>query len=643
MIKRWIARRRRRLDLYGRVRELETRLQTVLTASASLADRQAGRLVDLESAVEAVAQRLQAAEDAAHGLKDDIDRSHRSLETARKQDLAPLSVRLGRLEAQRQLDIEEARKTASASIVALKGAVLSWRSQTDSLADIDRILPSQNYVGRPSEDARPIRLRPSLVAGVPLSQAGLSERVHVVSLAPDGSPMGETLRADMTDDSWVAYAPLGSLLSPDFGHTVLEHAAEHPDVAIFYGDDFAVDTEEAIDQLFLKPDFDLTLLCGQDYVGFPLVVRVSALRALGDLDRGRATAAGSDLLFRAHARGMPIRRIPKVLLAHPGARVRSTVPDYRAMLRAQPALAAYEILPGLTLNSFRLARRFEPAEQEAVSVLIPTRRAKPQGSIETYIERLLSSLTSTDWPMDRLNIIVGDDIGDTPEWATRRWPFKLTRVETRRGPLEPFNYAAKMNGLWRQAQTEQLVFMNDDVRALDGGWLKALQTFAMDPGVGGVGARLLFEDGSLQHAGMAPHRDGAAHLWIQRQGSKGAYQGWPLIHREWSMVTGAIFATRRSLMEQVAGFDERFSLEFNDTDLCLRLRSAGYRIVATPFAQMVHVERASRRGAAPPEADVRLFNSRWSKWLEDDPSWHPDLDRTRIEVVPMPAPDAWYR
>ena len=109
------------------------------------------------------------------------------------------------------------------------------------------------------------------------------------------------------------------------------------------------------------------------------------------------------------------------------------------------------------------------------------------------------------------------------------------------------------------------------------------------------------------------------------------------------MVTGAVFATRRSVLERMGGFDERFSLEFNDSDLCLRLRAFGYRIVYTPHAELVHVEKASRGKAEPPGGDRALFRSRWSAWLEADPSWHPGLRRDLIEVAPeRPADGSWF-
>lgn len=675
MIKRWIARRRRRLDLYGRMRGAEDRLREVTGLLGEMIQR-TERLGGLEHDLAEMERRLAQAEARFEPLEREIgevaEASHRestSLQErlsdldARISDVAReveravgglpaaetavaaangLSIRVARLETQRQLDIEEGRRTALASLSELKRTIIRWRSADEALTQIDRTFPTRDYVGRSSENRRPPRVYAGLTAGVPFLEASSSDRLHMVALAQDGAPTEQAAVPVIDDDVWVAIAPAGSLASPDFSSIVLDHIDRHPEVAVFYADDIAVQTEEAIDQIRLKPEFDLTLLSAQDYVGAPLIVRGDALKALGGLDRARGTAACADLLFRAHARGLIIRRIAEVLLAHPGRRVRASAVDYRSMLQAQASLDAYQIRPGATLDSFRLERRFTGSQEPPVAVLVPTRRTTLPGSDVTYVERLLSSLAATDWPMDRLTVVVGDDVVGTPEWALRRWPFRLQRVETPRAPDTDFNYAAKMNVLWRTAEAEQIVFMNDDVQALDGDWLKALQTFALDPGVGGVGARLLFEDGSLQHAGMAPHGPGTAHLWVQRLGSAGVYQNWSQVHREWSMVTGAIFATRRSLMERMGGFDERFSLEFNDTDLALRLREAGYRIVATPFAQMVHAERASRKDTPPPGEEAELFFEQWSDWLANDPSWHPNLDRNRIEMMPAPEPGAWY-
>ncbi|MDT8870494.1 glycosyltransferase [Komagataeibacter rhaeticus] len=100
-----------------------------------------------------------------------------------------------------------------------------------------------------------------------------------------------------------------------------------------------------------------------------------------------------------------------------------------------------------------------------------------------------------------------------------------------------------------------------------------------------------------------------------------------MAQREWSMVTGAVFATRRTVLERINGFDERFSLEFNDIDLCLRIRNLGYRLVYNPDAVFTHAEKISRGETIPPGEERALFLSRWSRWLENDPASHPRFAR----------------
>jgi hypothetical protein len=289
-----------------------------------------------------------------------------------------------------------------------------------------------------------------------------------------------------------------------------------------------------------------------------------------------------------------------------------------------------------------LRRRFA-GDQPPVTLVIPTCRSLHPGSGRAHLELLLDRIAQTDWPMDRLTVLVGDDIAGEPAWATRGWPFALRRIETPRGAEEPFSYARKMNLLWRQAETEHLVLMNDDVRPERPDWLAALMTFAMDEGVGGVGARLLYEDGRLQHAGIIPHLRAICHAWLSRRPEHGSYQHWADVHREWSMITGAVFATRRAVMEQVDGFDEAFALEYNDVDLCLRMRALGLRLVVTPDAEMAHVEKASRGPGVPQGSELARFLSRWGPWLEQDPAWHPGLRRDMFDLLPQDDPGAWYR
>ncbi len=210
-------------------------------------------------------------------------------------------------------------------------------------------------------------------------------------------------------------------------------------------------------------------------------------------------------------------------------------------------------------------------------------------------------------------------------------------MATPRPPGTPFNYAHKMNCLWRLARTEHIVLMNDDLVIATPDWLEALMTFAMEPDVGGVGARLLYPSGTLQHVGMAfGPRDACAHLFLDEPGDAPSYGNWADVHREYSVVTGAVFATRRSLLDEINGFDERFSLNWNDVDMCLRMRLLGLRIVYTPHAELIHYESASRGRSSVRGSEMALFLERWRQLFEDDPAYHPRLSRALATPVPLP-------
>lgn len=492
-------------------------------------------------------------------------------------------------------------------------------------------------------------LAPHLHLGSNLADADLGETMILVPLNKDLAPLSPRLGLDNnhnalpTDrDHWIVFAPSDAVLAPLF-RSILEAQCEaRPDVAIFYTDDVALGEETLGRQLCLKPGFDPDLLVAQDYIGVPLIVRASVLHELGGLDPKFGGAGLSKLLFQADALGMSIARIPTPLLALTGCRTVVLRDVRRHMIATLPSFAAFDIEDGLLPETLRLSRRFAPHMVPEVTIVVPTQQSAPGSGGDPYISGLLHALTKTDWPMERMHVLVGDDLSGESVWANRHWPFKLTRISTSRQSNEPFNYASKMNRLWRLAKTEHLVLMNDDVLPRDPGWLRALLTFSMDQGVGGVGARLLYPDDTIQHVGIAPLFGVVAHPWLSLPAHKPTYGDWSLVHRGWSAVTGAVFATRRSLLDQVNGFEERFTLEFNDIDLCLRLRALGYRIIMTPHAELEHVEKASRGKTLPPGEDVALFLERWHSWLAEDPSFHPMIRPDRIDLEPMVEAGAWY-
>lgn len=467
-----------------------------------------------------------------------------------------------------------------------------------------------------------------------------SEGLVPVPLEDDLSWDGTAIR-DGDPNDWILFAPRNARISPDARHFVLSSSTNRPDVSLFYADDVAAG-EDMLNRLSLKPDFNHTLFVAQDYIGAPVAVRRKMLMSVGGLDPVRGTAVLYDLILRVAEAGGAISRITEVLIGYEGKRPVADTMARRAALTARKGFSDVELVEGDAPGLLLQRRRFVGADYPAVTIVIPTRRTLRPKSGGTYIEALLASIAQAAWPMDRVTVIVGDDVVGEPDWAKQSWPFKLKRVETPRASGAPFNYSSKMNRLWRESSDEQIIFLNDDVVPASAQWLPALLGFSTDESVGGVGARLYYEDGSLQHAGMFPAFRTVVHAWLGWPVEAATYNNWSLAQREWSIVTGAVFATRLSILKQTNGFDERFSLEFNDVDLCLRIRNLGYRIVYNPDAQFTHAEKASRGDSMPPGQEVALFLSRWAKWLDNDPASHPSLSKVRFDLVADPNPKAWY-
>lgn len=488
---------------------------------------------------------------------------------------------------------------------------------------------------------QPPQLDPDFSSAKRFRDFARSEGLVPVALKDDLSWDGSAI-PDGSATDWILFAPGNAYISPDLRHYFLSSSTNRPDVSLFYADDVAAG-EPMLNRLNFKPDFNRTLLVAQDYIGAPVAVRRKMLTDVGGLNPERGNAVIYDLILRVAEAGGVIARITEVLIGYEGHRPVAQVLERRLALTARKGfgdnIALFEgEAPGLLLQK----RCFAKDRHPAVTIVIPTRRTQRPKSAETYIETLLASIAQAAWPMDRVTVIVGDDVIGEPNWSSKPWPFTLERIETPREPGQSFNYASKMNRLWRVANDEQIIFMNDDAIPTTADWLPALLDFAVDDTVGGVGARLYYDDGSIQHVGMFPSFRTVVHAWLGWPTEAKTYQDWSLAQREWSVVTGAVFATRLSILKQVNGFDERFSLEFNDVDLCLRIRNLGYRIVYNPNAQFTHTEKASRGETIPPGGEVALFLSRWSRWLDNDPASHPGFSKARLDLAAQPQSGAWY-
>ncbi|WP_299952279.1 glycosyltransferase [uncultured Modestobacter sp.] len=372
-----------------------------------------------------------------------------------------------------------------------------------------------------------------------------------------------------------------------------------------------------------KPTASPELLLAQPDFAAGVAISRSALRELGGPDPRMGTAEWYDLVLRA-AEGGSGGHVPEPLVrrrADLGAPlVRPT--DAAAAARASCArrgLAVDDVTPvevrGRVIGQWV---RLTPPADARVSIVVPTRGSS---SVVRGVERChVVELARSVWVPDRfpglVEFVVVHD-ADTPQAVLD----ELADIvgDGLRTVLfdEPFNFSRKCNVGAVAATGELLCFLNDDVEVLSPDWLAAMTGHLVDPDVGLVGAKLLLEDGSLQHVGHG-YRDGhAGHPLLGWPANTLALGGSAQLAGARSGVTAACAVVRAADHAAVGGFSEILPLNYNDVDFCLKIRRRGQRIVYTPHAELFHFESQTRIARLLSwERDVIL--RRWRTMMEHD-------------------------
>jgi ADP-heptose:LPS heptosyltransferase/GT2 family glycosyltransferase len=376
-------------------------------------------------------------------------------------------------------------------------------------------------------------------------------------------------------------------------------------------------------EAFFKPGFSPDLLAAWNYIGRAWFATAGLLRRAGGLGTGP-----DDRLLRLTEAARAVVHVPQPLL-----RAADTPDDPAAEAARAAALAragtAGTIEPGLLPGRFRIRRAVPPG---TVSILIPTNGAG--GHIETCIASLRALTAYRDFELICIENI-------PPERAALRPRLRDLADQVIAAP-PTFNWSHFNNLAAAAARGSRLLFLNDDVEAIDPGWLDAMLEAAADPAVGVVGARLLYPDRTVQHAGM--FLSGTAtgrHAFRFAAETDPGYFGLALTPRNVSAVTGAAMLMRREHFDALGGFDETHQVINNDLDFCLRTLDAGKRVVVTPHATLIHHELASR-GRLEERYDLAGFERRWRpRFAAGDPfhnpnlasdhdDWRPNEERARI-------------
>lgn len=433
---------------------------------------------------------------------------------------------------------------------------------------------------------------------------------------------------------YVTFMDHDDVIEPDAVYR-LAMAAEDTGADLIYSDE-AVTTDDigSIIEVRARPAFSHDYYMSHPYFVHMVCLRTSLAQQLGGWDENLPISADVDFVLRAIEQAKAVAHVPSVLYrwrTHGGSAghmkqdmVTAAMTDILRRHLGRSGLPA-TVSPGLGYNEYRLDW---PDDGGEVLIVIPTRNR---------IDLLRTCIDSIEQTSRGANIRIVVIDHESTDRKTVAYLKRLSARHTVMPYSGIFNYAL-MNNLAVKThgkQAEYILFLNNDVEARENGWIPRLRSLAGRPGIGAVGPLLLYGDDRVQHAGVLMAFSGAADHAMKFQAayiSKGrrhpGYNCNLTSVRDYSAVTAACLMIRHDVWRQVHGFDEGFVVGFNDTDLCLRIIDAGYKVLYDGQTVLYHHESATRtesKSVDHPADDTRL-HARWPGFFtHGDPFYSPLL------------------
>ena len=473
--------------------------------------------------------------------------------------------------------------------------------------------------------------------------ADLDPRIRVTSSPVNGGISAATNGAlALAGGDFVVFLDNDDELAPHALAVMSEAIDADPQADVLFSDE---DKTNELGELFepaFKPDYAPDTLLSSAYMCHLLVIRRSLVEEVGGLRSAFDGSQDYDLMLRTTERARSVVHVPDVLyhwrmIAGSAAGDTSAKPwayeaGHRALQdamdrRGEDALVdANTVVPGL----YHVRRRV--TGDPLVSLIVPF---KDEPALLTQCVQSVCESPG----YDRFEIVLVDNGSVLPETKTL-----LDRLSEHPRVLlleepGPFNWSAINNDAAAASNGDLLLFMNNDVEATSRGWLLPMVEHAQRADVGAVGARLLYPNRTIQHAGVVVGMsDAAAHVLQDLPEDYPGYLTWAFMTRNCSAVTGACLMTSRALFEQLGGFAADLPVAFNDIDYCLRLRAEGRLVVYTPLAELVHHESRTR-GHTDDAVELPRFLSRWAGTIAaGDPYHNPNLSYWR-PWCPLSSPE----
>jgi len=417
-------------------------------------------------------------------------------------------------------------------------------------------------------------------------------------------------------------------LSMDALYQLIETFSTHPDTDLIYTDEDKIDAQGQRYDPYFKPDWNPDLFYSQNFLNHLTVYRRTLVNEMGGFQTGYSGWENYDLTLRYLEWISPqkIYHIPRILYHQRKTDIVLNSDIACQALRAhfQRLRQTVKVVPAIGPHT-RVIYPL-PTQPPLVSLIIPTRDKLKllRGTVEGLLHQ-------TNY--QNLELIIMDNESVEPETLNYLKQLqKNARVIVIRH-VAPFNYSQLNNLGVSRAQGDIICLLNNDLEVITPDWLTEMVSHALRPEIGAVGAKLYYANDTLQHAGVIIGLGGmAGHGFRYLAKESSGYQWKPFLIQNYSAVTGACLVMRRPVFLEIGGLNERhLKVAFNDVDLCLRLRKRGYRIVWTPYAELYHLESASRgldntfKKFVRLQRELKYMRSRWGPTLKHDPYYNPNL------------------
>ena len=453
----------------------------------------------------------------------------------------------------------------------------------------------------------------------------------------------------MAKGEFVGLLDHDDLLAPNALYEIVKILQDHPQADALYTDEDKVTTE--LDEHFqphLKPDFNLDLLRSNNYICHFFVVQKSIVEKAGGFRKEFDGAQDYDFIFRCTENAGEVLHVPEILYhwrTHKASTADNPASKMYAFEAGKRAIEAHlertgtkgEVSHTQDLGFYRV--KYPVQGKPLVSVIIPNKDEKE--TLQTCLEML-----EKNTGYQNFEIIIVENNSTTDEIFRYYKELSGNRKIHLLRWGKVFNYSAINNFAAAHAKGEYLLFLNNDVKSINPDWLEEMLGVCQRPEVGGVGAKLIYPDNTIQHAGCVIGMGGiAGHMFVDMPADRTGYLHKASLLQDMSAVTAACLLMKKEVFEQAGGFTEELAVAFNDVDLCLKVRKNGYLIVYDPYAKLYHME-SKTRGAEDSKEKVRRFQMEieymrchWIDILKNgDPCYNKNLSLTKWNYSLKPIP-----